>query len=227
MPDDPAANRRPLTTRDKAWAKSLAVAVAKTGISPNAISVLSIFVAAGSLVCFLIVPEMNTRMSGTLCWFGAALGIQLRLLCNMIDGMVAVECGKRSPVGGLYNEVPDRIADTLIFVGAGYATSVEPGVIKLFDMLPLGWSCAVVALICAYIRSLGAELTGRQFFLGPQAKQHRMFVLTLGCLTCIVALFVKGGGTHQIMLGVLSVIFFGTIITCGRRLVAISAALRG
>ena len=226
MNSDPAANRRPLATRSKAWARALATQVARTGLTPNAISILSILFAAGSFVCFWIVPDMKSQSAAVLCWLGAAAGIQFRLLCNMLDGMVAVEHGKRSPVGGLYNEVPDRVADTLILVGAGYATSVEPGVIKLFGELPLGWSCAVLALICAYIRSLGAELTGRQLFLGPMAKQHRMFFLTCGCLTCVVELFRKNGNTHQVMLGILTLILAGTILTCWRRLGAISRVLR-
>jgi phosphatidylglycerophosphate synthase len=37
---------------------------------------------------------------------GAMAGIQLRLLCNMLDGMVAVEHKMHSKTGELYNEVP-------------------------------------------------------------------------------------------------------------------------
>lgn len=178
------------------------------------------------MVCFLIVPDMKSPVTIVLAWLGAAAGIQLRLVCNLLDGMVAVEGGKRSPVGGLYNEVPDRVADVLILVGAGYATSVEPGVVKLFGVLPLGWSCAVVAVWAAYVRSIGAELTGKHFFIGPMAKQHRMAMLTSGCLMCLVASFVKGGDPHIVMTVVLSIIFFGTLLTCWRRLRVISAELR-
>lgn len=221
-----SGNRRPLKSRGSAWAGFLATKAVASGITPNAISVLSVFFAACSMVCFLIVPDMKSAVTIVLAWLGAAAGIQLRLVCNLLDGMVAVEGGKRSPVGGLYNEVPDRVADVLILVGAGYATSVEPGVVKLFGVLPLGWSCAVAAVWAAYVRSIGAELTGKHFFIGPMAKQHRMAMLTSGCLMCLVASFVKGGDPHIVMTVVLSIILFGTLLTCWRRLRLISAELR-
>ena len=42
---------------------------------------------------------------------GAGL-ILLRLLANMLDGMVADESGEGGPLGSLYNEIPDRISLT-------------------------------------------------------------------------------------------------------------------
>ena len=64
--------------------------------------------------------------------------MQLRLLCNMLDGMVAVEGGKGSRTGEIYNEVPDRIADPLLLVPAGYAIGLPYGV-------ELGWMCGALA----------------------------------------------------------------------------------
>lgn len=219
-------NRRPLKSRDRAWARFLARKAAGAGLTPNAISVLSVLIAAGSMICFLIAPDMKTSFTIVLAWLGAAAGIQLRLVCNLIDGMVAVEGGKRSPVGGLYNEVPDRIADVLILVGAGYATNVEPGVVKLFGVLPLGWSCAVVAVWAAYIRSIGAELTGKHFFVGPMAKPHRMAMLTGGCFMTLVASLMPGGNPHLVLEVVLTIILGGSLITCWRRLRLISNELK-
>ena len=219
-------NRRPLKSRDRDWARFLARRAAGAGLTPNAISVISILFATGSMVCFLIVPDMKSPVAIVLSWLGAAAGIQLRLVCNLLDGMVAVEGGKRSPVGGLYNEVPDRIADVLILVGAGYATSVEPGVVKLFGVLPLGWSCAVAAVWTAYIRSIGAELTGKHFFVGPMAKPHRMAMLTGGCVMCLIASLIPGWNAHLVMEVVLTLILAGSLFTCWRRLRLISAELK-
>lgn len=52
-------------------------------------------------------------------------------------------------------EIAARACDVLLFVGAGYSTHIEPGVIKLFGVLPLGWSCAIAALLLEYIGALG------------------------------------------------------------------------
>ena len=54
-------------------------------------------------------------------WLVAALGAQLRLTANMLDGMVALASCRDSKVGELYNEVPDRVSDAAVFIGVGYA----------------------------------------------------------------------------------------------------------
>jgi phosphatidylglycerophosphate synthase len=217
--------RRPLKSRDTGWARALAAWLAENGAAPNVISNQSIGFALLSLVCFLLAPDAKSTVASVLLYLGAIAGIQLRLLCNLLDGMVAVEHGKKSATGGLFNEVPDRVADVLILVGAGYSTAVEPGVVKLFDALPLGWSCAVVAVWTAYIRSLGAELTGRQFFMGPMAKPHRMFWLTTGCVAVILSRLTGYGDAHMILVVTLTWILAGSLVTCVRRLLAITREL--
>jgi hypothetical protein len=37
-------------------------------------------------------------------------------------------------------------------------------------------------MMTAYVRTLGGALGTPQYFTGPMAKQHRMFVITLGAL---------------------------------------------
>src|SRR5512145_1798197 len=129
------AERRPIATRHTGWARKLAAVVAGTGLTANTISVLGAVFAIVAGAAFLLASG-----SGWRAWLlVAAVGIQLRLLCNMLDGMVAVEHGRATPVGPLYNDVPDRIADTVILVGAGYALTApawNPA---------LGWACAVMA----------------------------------------------------------------------------------
>lgn len=222
---DTSNNRRPLKTRDRAWAKSLAKAIAATGLTPNGISILSIVFAAAAHVLFLIAPDMTTAPLILVTWLGAAACIQLRLLCNMLDGMVAVECGKQSPLGGLFNEVPDRVADVLILVGAGYATNVEPGVVKLGGVLPLGWCCAIVAVWTAYIRSIGAELTGKHFFVGPMAKPHRMAAVTVTSILAAALSLKPGANAHLLLEVALTLILVGSLITCWRRLRLIATEL--
>ena len=177
--------RRELKSRNTGWARLLARWLIASRLSPNALSVLSIFFAAGSMTCYLYVPEQTTPLATALLWFGAAVGIQFRLLCNLMDGMVAVEGGRASATGPIYNEVPDRVADVFILVAAGYSTRIEPGVLKLYESLPLGWTCAILAMATAYVRLLQGTLTGQQSFIGPMAKQHRMAVLTLGTLIAL------------------------------------------
>src|SRR6186997_2893473 len=130
--------RRPIAARSSVWAKALSAKLGRWGVSPNAISVTSvIFAAIGGLLIFL----------GTywLAWLLAAVCVQLRLVCNLLDGMVAIEGGKKSSVGAIYNEFPDRIADTLFLVPLGYAAA----------MPWLGWFGALLAALTAYVRVFG------------------------------------------------------------------------
>ena len=55
--------------------------------------------------------------------------MQSRLLCNLFDGMVAIEGGKKSANGDLYNDMPDRFADALFIIPVGYVAGgfgIEP-----------------------------------------------------------------------------------------------------
>lgn len=200
-------NRRPLTTRSAGWAKWLASILVKANVSPNQISVLSILPA-------LIGAWMLLRSPTPLMMVLIALCIQLRLLCNMLDGMVAIEGGKQSNVGVLYNEIPDRIADSLFIVALGYAVA----------MPWLGWLGALLAAKTAYIRLLGGANGLKQDFRGPLAKPHRMFVMSLGCLIAAVELQING--TVFALMVTAYVVAIGSGITCATRTLAIAKQLK-
>jgi phosphatidylglycerophosphate synthase len=216
--------RRYLKTREKPWAQKLARWIGGTGMTPNMISVASILFAIFGAWCLMSASNYACKSCATWVWMGAVAGIQLRLLCNLLDGMVAIEGGRKSITGGLFNEVPDRIADPVLLMAAGYSNAF---VVKLLG-IPLGWVAAVLALMTAYIRVLGGTLGVTQSFIGPMAKQHRMFVLTLACLGSIVELWTRKDGkpAEMVMTGALAVIVVGSVVTCWRRLALIAGELR-
>jgi phosphatidylglycerophosphate synthase len=201
------ANRRPLTSRSTAWARLLTGVLIRAGVSPNAISVVSVVFAAAGAVLLIQLPTAAGLI-------GVAACVQLRLLCNLLDGMVAIEGHRQSALGGLYNEVPDRVADSLFIVPLGYAVG-----------LPwLGWFGALAAAVTAYIRVLGGSLDLPQDFRGPMAKQHRMAVLTVACVLGAIEQWVWS--SHWTLLLAAWFIALGSIVTCGTRLIAISRQLR-
>jgi len=163
---DPTPNRRPLASRSTAWAAALTRLLLRTPLTPNAISLAGIGFAAAGAVAFLLVGQSRWL------WLVGALAIQLRLLANLLDGLVAVEGGRRAPTGALFNEFPDRIEDSLLLVAAGYACG-QPA---------LGWAAALFAMGTAYARALGGSLGLGQDFSGPMAKPHRMAALTAGAV---------------------------------------------
>lgn len=113
-------DRRPLASRNTGWARKITTRLAQTSITPNQISMASMGAAALAGLLFYMAGQTDgfLRVAGLL---GGALFCQLRLLCNLLDGMVAVEAGKGSPDGPFWNKMPDRVSDILILVGIGYA----------------------------------------------------------------------------------------------------------
>lgn len=202
-----SSNRRPLASRETGWAKALAGMLARSSVTPNQISVASILFA---VVGAALLVRWPTPAGLVLC----ALCVQLRLLCNLLDGMVAIEGGKQSPVGALYNEFPDRIADSLFIVALGYAAG-EPW---------LGWLGALLAALTAYIRVTGGALGLAQDFRGPLAKPHRMALLTIACLAAAIEWLVNGT-RHALWVAAIA-IAAGSFLTCVMRARAIAAQLK-
>ena len=200
--------RRELATRQSGWALALSRWLAQRGLRPNTVSVAGIAFAAMSALAFAVVPELDREArAGAL--FAAAAGIQLRLLCNLLDGMLAVEQGLKSKTGDIYNEIPDRVADILILVGAGYSARDLP-----YGMT-LGWAAALTAVLTAYVRVFGGSIGVTQHFIGPMAKQHRMFTLTVVTLVAIGETL--GGLPPRAIRVGLALIIAGSMATAIRR----------
>jgi phosphatidylglycerophosphate synthase len=199
-------NRRPIKMRSARWAQTLAATWVKLGISPNQVSLFSVVCGLAGAAVFT-----GEAFGWGSPWFllGAAACIQLRLLANMLDGLIAVEGGRQTKTGELYNEIPDRIADVLFLASAGYASHHAAWGVGL------GWSAAVLAIGTAYIRALGARRGAAQDFGGPVAKQQRMFLLTVGCLLAAGEYFVDW--PRQSLFWILVLINLGTLVTCIRR----------
>lgn len=168
--------RRPLKSRDTKWANAIAGLLARAGIRPNFISVAGAVFAAGAGICLFFAGKTTNHWHWSALLICAACGMQFRLLCNLFDGMVAIEGGFKTKAGEIFNELPDRFSDAFIFIGAAYS-SPEFG--WTFE---LGWTFAVLSLITAYVRALGASMGAGQQFLGPMAKQQRMATMTAACV---------------------------------------------
>jgi phosphatidylglycerophosphate synthase len=213
------ANRRPLKSRSTGWARTLATALARAGLRPDGISASSMIFALLGAGAFWLSADAPAGAKPLLL-IGAAACIQLRLLANLLDGMVAVEHGRGGPLGPVWNELPDRIADVLFLVGAGYALRhVAPDIGPL-----LGWLAATLAVLTAYIRELGRALGCESDFAGPGAKPHRMATLTAGCLVAAAEPFLHAG--PSVLLLTLAIIVGLIVVTVVRRTLRLAARLR-
>jgi phosphatidylglycerophosphate synthase len=137
----------------------------------------------------------------------------------MFDGMVAIARGVTSPVGELYNEIPDRLSDSAVLIGLGIAGG-DWG---------LGALAALTAMATAYVRAVGKAAGAASDFGGPMAKQQRMFMVTLAAvwLALAPASLQQAMPPSELLRAVLMLIIVLAGLTAGRRLRHIASALRG
>ncbi len=197
-------DRRPIPSRQSGWARRVAKALADAGISPNAISIVSTVIAGLGAACLVASRDADTALRTGLL-LAAAASIPTRLLCNLFDGMVAVEHLKGSKAGEVFNELPDRISDALLLVSAGYAVA------RFGWASDLGWAAAFLAVMTAYIRTLGSSLGVGADFSGPLAKQQRMILLAIACILATFEVLVDA--TDIAITSALVVITAGTALT--------------
>ena len=206
--DGDLANRRPLKSRGTAWATVATRALLATRITANQVSIAGILVSLLGAWAFVEAPATPWL------YLAGALAIQLRLLCNMLDGLVAVEGGRKSAYGPLYNEVPDRIEDSAFLVAFGYAAG----------LLWLGLTAALLAAVTAYVRALGGSFGFPQDFRGPMAKPQRMAALTLGAIAALIeALW---WGSDWALVVTLWLVAVGTALTIVTRVLGIARRLK-
>lgn len=219
-------DRRPMPPREWAvmrWFTDIAI---RLGLSANAVSVLSVVFALLSAAAMLATAH-TVGVPQRLLWLAGAIGIELRAFCNLLDGMVAVKTRTASPVGELYNEVPDRLSDVAMLVGLGYAAGSNP---------TLGWMAAGAAVWVAYIRAQLAASGAGQDYCGPMAKPMRM---QLVALVCVVLAFAPAAWQRSVVFKeqgefvgpglpelTLLIVFAGGIVTGVRRLLRGSRRLK-
>jgi phosphatidylglycerophosphate synthase len=212
--------RRPLASRDLEIVQRVAAWLIDRRVSANAVSLCSVAFAALASLC-LVGTAWTHDLGVRLLFVLAALFVQARLLANRLDGMVAVGSGQASPEGELYNEVPDRVSDALILIGAGFAAGGTPA---------LGYLAALAAVFVTYVRALGNSVGVQALFTGPMAKPQRMATITAACIYCACVPAGWLGGLASGVFGAagiaLALIIAGGVLTAVRRLQHIAAQLR-
>ena len=216
-PNSVAGDRRPIAARGLSPVVAAANWLVRRGASPNAISVAGAVAACLAGIAFALTRHAP-GFARPLWLLGAAL-VQARLMANLLDGMVAIGRNVASATGELFNEVPDRVSDTAVLVGLGWAAG----------QLALGFAAALAAMATAYVRAIGKGLGQPSDFSGPMAKQQRMALVTGLAIACTVLPTGWVGAWPAVALWItiaLWILTLGALVTAGRRLAHVARALR-
>jgi phosphatidylglycerophosphate synthase len=215
-------DRRPIASRERRFWQQATQWLVRAGVSGNSISILGMIAGMLGGVALFLTSRMENEWAVRALFLAAACLMQLRLVGNMLDGMVAIASGKVSRVGELYNEIPDRFSDTAIFLGAGWAIGGAPA---------MGWAATAMALFVTYIRALGKGAGVLGLYQGPMSKSHRMFVMTVAC---VYLGFMPGAWGYSfrmdglgVMAATLGLVVAGGIVTAWRRVARIRAVMKG
>lgn len=150
----------------------------------------------------------------------APLFCYLRLWCNMLDGMVALESGQASLRGEILNDLPDRVSDVVIFAGVAHSGLMNPVV---------GYWAAIFAVLTAYVGLMGQAVGRRREFGGIMSKPWRMVMLHLGAWITLGCLWWNDGAMRFATLTVLDwtsvLVVAGCLQTIAFRLRRTMAAL--
>jgi phosphatidylglycerophosphate synthase len=207
-------DRRPIATRNAGWAQRAAQRLANSRVTPNQISIASMAFAALAGGAFWWSGPASLWAECILLII-AALGCQGRLICNLLDGMVAMEGGKKEASGPFWNEFPDRVADIMILGGAGLGLG-SPA---------LGFAAATFAVFTAYVRELGRANGAPSDFSGPMAKPQRMAVMTAAGVIAAFAIF-GWWQAETILTYALWIVTLGAALTTLRRAIRLVAWLK-
>ena len=209
---NPEPSRRPLRTREKNWPRRLAFALVRLGATPNQVSIASAVISILGACCLFQAAKSPAL------FVIAAICIQLRLLCNLLDGLMAVEGGLKTKTGEIFNEFPDRVADVSLLIAAGYSVRLD-----CTGAIELGYLCAIASVLTAYVRVFGGSAGFAQDFCGPMAKQQRMAALTFASLLALAEFWLRW--PPRVILLALALIFLGSLFTAARRTCRIAKLL--
>jgi len=215
--------RRPLQARNAGFWIPLAYWLTRRGVTPNGVSMVGLLVGLLSGALLAATGTVSTGLPLRVVLLLAVVAVLCRGACNILDGVMAVETGHASPLGTLWNEVPDRISDAATLVGAGYALGSDP---------ILGWAAALVAVLVAYVRAQCRVAGAPMDYSGPMAKPMRMAMVCAASLwlaaTPAVWRLQWGPSRHWgVMALALVLVIVGGAATVVRRLSHAAKALAG
>ena len=137
------------------------------GISPNAITILSIILSFALSYFF-----WNTSDNSSY-FLIVAFGLLLRMMLNALDGMMARIYNLQSKLGEILNEVGDIISDVAIYFPLIIFSSLSIEIAIIFILL------SIINEFCVLIAKV---ISGKRRYDGPMGKSDRAFLIGVICI---------------------------------------------
>ena len=137
-------------------------ALAATGLKPTHLTILGFLLTVGG--AYLVARDLLIA-GGSLVAVGSFI--------DALDGPLARELGSAGPRGAFLDSVTDRISETAMFAGAGYAVASDPLLVGL-AVVSLGGS-----LVTSYLRAKAeaSRVDGRTGLMG---RAERVILFCVG-----------------------------------------------
>ncbi|MFV2062494.1 MAG: CDP-alcohol phosphatidyltransferase family protein [Chloroflexota bacterium] len=134
----------------------------------------------------------------------------LRLMLNLLDGLVARRTGTAHPMGELLNELADRVSDTFFIGGLAFVAAVGP---------LLALAAVIAALLASYVGITARALGAPRQYGGVMSKPGRMIAISIAApLSFVMA-------APWPLLVATWIILLGSLLTLAQRIVSTRNAL--
>lgn len=174
------------------------------GVPPDAITLLAVPIGVVGGACL----ALSTSIPALL--LVVPIAAAARLGANLLDGMVARATNRTHPMGEVWNELGDRIADVAMIGGLAFVPAVGP---------LLALSAAIASVLASYAGIVARAAGGRRQYGGVMSKPGRMAVLAA---TAVIA-FATGDAVW--LTAAAWIIGIGAVITLVQRLLAARSEL--
>ena len=145
----------------------LLVLLRKLGMSPNHITVFSVFFSIFIAYVLVKAPENN------ILFLMVSLGLLFRMMLNALDGMMAKKYNLQSKLGEILNEIGDIISDIAIYFPFLYFDDIRFEYVLAFILL------SVINEFCGL---LAKTISGERRYDGPMGKSDRALFVGLICI---------------------------------------------
>jgi archaetidylinositol phosphate synthase len=149
----------------------IAKVFAKTGITPNALTVVGLVIGISAAVLFARGSQLLAGFTLLVAGF-----------FDIIDGAVARVSGKETAFGGVLDSVMDRYVDLLIFAGIIFAF-ISGAIAEPNFMLGWGWLWGVMAIVgsfmVSYIRARAEAAGSGKLAVGVAERAERLLILAI------------------------------------------------